>query len=140
LWRKLNRFYVLHYEAMVFPHLQYLHPGVAVVSNPCCDKRMAVVSSLAAKSQPACRLFCVRCRCATLLFAVSRSFSCLCVSFVSQLRAPQPLISVSLVAFGWTSSALPIHRTLLHRIKTCPRVPELTPPTNSSVLESWMFM
>ncbi len=49
---------------------------------------------------------------------------------------PQPLIAVSLVAFGSTSVALPIQSTLLHRIKTCPRVPELTPLTNSSVLES----
>jgi hypothetical protein len=55
-------------------------------------------------------------------------------------REFQPLMSVSFVAFRSTSSALPIHRTLLHRIKTCPNVPELTPLTNSSVLESWMFM
>lgn len=53
---------------------------------------------------------------------------------------PQPLIAVSLAVLGSTSSALPIQSTLLHRISTCPSVPELTPFTNSSVLESWMFM
>jgi hypothetical protein len=39
---------------------------------------------------------------------------------------------------GWalTSSAFPIQRTLLHRIRTCPRVPELTPLTKSSVFET----
>jgi hypothetical protein len=51
-----------------------------------------------------------------------------------------PLIAVSFDAFGSTSSALPIQRTLLHRMRTWPNVPELTPPTNSSVFESWMFM
>ncbi|KAH9865373.1 hypothetical protein J1614_008956 [Plenodomus biglobosus] len=55
-------------------------------------------------------------------------------------HAPQPLMAESFVALGSTSSALPIQSTLLHRIKTWPSVPELTPLTNSSVLESWMFM
>ena len=61
--------------------------------------------------------------------------SCRCL-----FKKPQPLIAVSFPVFGSTSSALPIQRTLLHRIRTWPRVPELTPLTNSSVLESWMFM
>lgn len=47
---------------------------------------------------------------------------------------------MSFADLGSTSSAFPIHKTLLHRIKTCPSVPELTPLMNSSVLESWMFM
>jgi hypothetical protein len=52
----------------------------------------------------------------------------------------QPLISVSLATFGSTSSALPIHKTLLHRMRTWPSVPELVPSMNSSVSESWMFI
>ena len=62
------------------------------------------------------------------------------LALASYLSIPQPLIAVSLVALGSTSSALPIQSTLLHRMRTCPSVPELTPLTNSSVLDNWMFM
>jgi hypothetical protein len=65
---------------------------------------------------------------------------CNFLSYRARHSQSQPLIAVSLVCLGSTSSALPIQSTLLHRMSTWPSVPELTPPTNSSVLESWMFM